>query len=166
MNQYNVPNTGINNQLPSMTTPVSNYGTMQPANQAFVNQIQNSIVWVETEEEAKTWMVGPNNRVFIFVKDNEVLYIKEKNSDGRPLKTEIYDLSKRQVLDDGASIDLGNYVKKEDVSKMIDAAVERALSKSKSSYSQNYSKQKSQMKRKEGNYRSRDEEEEEEEYYE
>lgn len=166
MNQYNVPNTGINNQLPSMTTPVSNYGTMQPANQAFVNQIQNSIVWVETEEEAKTWMVGPNNRVFIFVKDNEVLYIKEKNSDGRPLKTEIYDLSKRQVLDDGASIDLGNYVKKEDVSKMIDAAVERALSKSKSSYSQNYNKQKSQMKRKEGNYRSRDEEEEEEEYYE
>lgn len=114
MNQYNVPTTSINSQLPNMTTPVSNYGTIQPANQVFTNQIQNSIVWVETEEEAKTWMVGPNNRVFIFVKDNEVLYIKEKNSDGRPLKTEIYDLSKRQILDNNTSIDLGNYVKKVD----------------------------------------------------
>ena len=162
MNQYNVPSTGINNQLPNMTTPVSNYGTLQPANQAFVNQIQNSIVWVETEEEAKTWMVGPNNRVFIFVKDNEALYIKEKNSDGRPLKTEIYDLSKRQNLDDGASIDLDNYVKKEDVSKMIDAAVAKALSSNRSSY-QSYSKTYNKpLKKKETNYRPREEEIEEE----
>lgn len=161
MNQYNVPTTGINNQLPNMTTPVSNYGTMQPANQAFVNQIQNSIVWVETEEEAKTWMVGPNNRVFIFVKDNEVLYIKKKDADGRPLKTEIYDLSKRQILDDGASIDLGNYVKKEDVSKMIDAAVAKALASSRSSY-QSYSKTYNKpQKKKENSYRPLEEIEEE-----
>lgn len=159
MNQYNVPTTGINNQLPNMTTPVSNYGTLQPANQAYINQIQNSIVWVETEEEAKTWMVGPNNRVFIFVKDNEVLYIKKKDADGRPLKTEIYDLSKRQILDDGASIDLGNYVKKEDVSKMIDAAVEKAISKTRQSYSHSYNKSKPQTKRNDENYRVRDEEE-------
>lgn len=165
MNQYTVPNTNMNNQLPSMTTPVSNYGTMQPANQAFLNQIQNSIVWVETEEEAKTWMVGPNNRVFIFVKDNEVLYIKKKDSDGRPLKTEIYDLSKRQTLDDSTSIDLGNYVKKDDVQKMIDSAVEKALSKSRSSsYSQSYSRPKQTPKRKEENYRRKDEEYEEVEY--
>ena len=158
MNQYNVPTTSINSQLPNMTTPVSNYGTIQPANQVFTNQIQNSIVWVETEEEAKTWMVGPNNRVFIFVKDNEVLYIKEKNSDGRPLKTEIYDLSKRQTLDDNTSIDLGNYVKKEDVQKMIDAAVEKAISKTRQSYSHSYNKSK-QIKRNDDNYRVRDEEE-------
>lgn len=164
MNQYNVPTTSINNQLPSMTTPVSNYGTIQPANQVFTNQIQNSIVWVETEEEAKTWMVGPNNRVFIFVKDNEVLYIKEKNSDGRPLKTEIYDLSKRQIIDNNTSIDLGNYVKKEDVQKMIDAAVAKAISSkySNQSYSKSYANK--VTRRKDDNYRNRNEEIEEVEY--
>lgn len=164
MNQYNVPTTSMNNQLPNMTTPVSNYGTMQPANQVFTNQIQNSIVWVETEEEAKTWMVGPNNRVFIFVKDNEVLYIKEKNSDGRPLKTEIYDLSKRQILDNNTSIDLGNYVKKDDVQKMIDAAVAKAISSKYSNQPYNKSYANKTIRRKDDNYRNRNEEIEEVEY--
>lgn len=105
-----------------------NFNTMQQAtNQPFTNTITNSIVWVETEEEGKTWMVGPNNRVFIFIGDNKSLYIKEKNSDGRPLKTEIYDLNKRQVIEEGASVDLSGYVRKDDVSKMISEAVAAAL---------------------------------------
>ena len=100
MNQYNtqLPNNYSFNTSPSSAVP--NYNTMQPAtNQPFTNTITNSIVWVETEEEAKTWMVGPNNRVFVFVGDNLSLYVKEKNSDGRPLKTEIYYLTKRQVIE-------------------------------------------------------------------
>lgn len=104
------------------------YNNLQQAtNQPFTNSIVNSIVWVETEEEAKTWMVGPNNRVFVFVGDNQVLYVKEKNSDGRPLKTEIYDLTKRQVIEGGDSVDLNEYVRKEDVSKMISDAVAAAM---------------------------------------
>ena len=55
------------------------------------------------------------------------VYFKEKNADGRPLKTEIYDLDKRQVIEEGYSIDLSGYVKKEDVSKMISDAVAAAL---------------------------------------
>ena len=126
MNQ-SLPNTYQFGQQPYNVTQQS-YNTMQQAtNQSFTNSITNSIVWVETEEEAKTWMVGPNNRVFVFVGDNEVLYVKEKNSDGRPLKTEIYDLDKRQVIEEGSSIDLNNYVKKDDVSKMISDAVAAAL---------------------------------------
>lgn len=128
MNQYNtqLPNNYSFNTSPSSAVP--NYNTMQPAtNQPFTNTITNSIVWVETEEEAKTWMVGPNNRVFVFVGDNLSLYVKEKNSDGRPLKTEIYDLTKRQVIEEGESVDLSKYVKKEDVSKMIEEAVSSAL---------------------------------------
>ena len=128
MNQYNtqLPNNYNFNTSPSSAVP--NYNTMQPAtNQPFTNTITNSIVWVETEEEAKTWMVGPNNRVFVFVGDNLSLYVKEKNSDGRPLKTEIYDLTKRQVIEEGESVDLSKYVKKEDVSKMIEEAVASAL---------------------------------------
>ena len=128
MNQYNtqLPNNYSFNTSPSSAVP--NYNTMQPAtNQPFTNTITNSIVWVETEEEAKTWMVGPNNRVFVFVGDNLSLYVKEKNSDGRPLKTEIYDLTKRQVIEEGESVDLSKYVKKEDVSKMIEEAVASAL---------------------------------------
>lgn len=101
-----------------------------PTNQGFTNTISNSIVWVETEDEAKNWMVGPNNRVFVFVGDNKVLYVKEKNSDGRPLKTEIYDLDKRQIIEEGQTVDLNNYVKKDDVQSMIDAAVAKALSES------------------------------------
>lgn len=121
---YQGPNT---NQMGINASP-QNFNTMQQAtNQPFTNTITNSIVWVETEEEAKTWMVGPNNRVFVFVNDNDVLYIKEKNSDGRPLKTEIYDLTKRQVIEEGGSIDLKDYVRKDDVSKMISDAVAAAL---------------------------------------
>ena len=106
------------------------------------NTISNSIVWVETEDEAKTWMVGPNNRVFAFVGDNTSLYIKEKNSDGRPLKTEIYDLVKRQVIEDGDQVDLSKYVKKEDVQSMIDAAVSKALAESNRNRNKNFQNRK------------------------
>jgi hypothetical protein len=125
-NQYYAP---IGQNGPSIGVS-PNPVPMSPANQAFSNTISNSIVWVETEDEAKNWMVGPNNRVFVFVGDNEILYVKEKNSDGRPLKTEIYDLNKRQVIEEGSQVDLSGYVKKEDVQAMIDAAVSRAVSES------------------------------------
>lgn len=118
---------------------------MSPANQVFSNTITNSIVWVETEDEAKNWMVGPNNRVFIFVGDNIALYVKEKNSDGRPLKTEIYDLDKRQIFEEGSQVDLSGYVKKEDVQAMIDGAVSKALSeaRNKNNNFQNHRKNRS-----------------------
>lgn len=112
---------------PYQQNPQSYSTPQQATNQPFTNSIMNSIVWVETEEEAKTWMVGPNNRVFVFVGDNQVLYVKEKNSDGRPLKTEIYDLTKRQVIEGGDTVDLKDYVRKEDVSKMISDAVAAAM---------------------------------------
>lgn len=112
---------------PYQPNPQSYSTPQQATNQPFTNSIMNSIVWVETEEEAKTWMVGPNNRVFVFVGDNQVLYVKEKNSDGRPLKTEIYDLTKRQVIEGGDTVDLKDYVRKEDVSKMISDAVAAAM---------------------------------------
>ena len=130
MNQYgNQMYTPIGQNGPSISAN-SNPVPMTPANQAFSNTISNSIVWVETDDEAKTWMVGPNNRVFIFVGDNETLYIKEKNSDGRPLKTEIYDMNRRQVIED-SQVDLSGYVKKEDVQAMIEAAVSKAVAETK-----------------------------------
>lgn len=119
-----------------------NYGAASPVNngqgQPFVNTISNSIVWTETEDEAKNWMVGPNNRVFVFVGDNKTLYIKEKNSDGRPLKTEIYDLNKRQVIEEGNPIDLSGYVKIDDVQSMIDNAVQKALSENRRNNNRNF----------------------------
>lgn len=124
----NGPSIGANQNVPAQINPVA---------QAFTNTISNSIVWVETEDEAKTWMVGPNNRVFVFVGDNKTLYIKEKNSDGRPLKTEIYDLDKRKVIEEGTP-DLSGYVKKEDVQSMIDAAVSKALSESNKNRNRNF----------------------------
>lgn len=119
-----------------------NPAQMSPATQAFSSTISNSIVWVETEDEAKTWMVGPNNRVFVFVGDNKVLYVKEKNSDGRPLKTEIYDLDKRQTIEEGTSVDLSGYVKKDDVQSMIDAAVAKALAESNKNRNRNFQNRK------------------------
>ena len=96
--------------------------------------ITNTIVWVETEDEAKNWMVAPNNRVFIFVGDNNALYVKEKNSDGRPLKTEIYDLERRNIIEESSQVDLTNYVRKDDVALMIEDAVNRALKQNKRRY--------------------------------
>ena len=124
MNQALPNNYPVN---PYQQSPQTFNNLQQATNQPFTNSIMNSIVWVETEEEAKTWMVGPNNRVFIFVGDNAVLYVKEKNSDGRPLKTEIYDLTKRQVIEGDSTVDLKDYVRKEDVSKMISDAVAAAM---------------------------------------
>ena len=125
-NYQNGPSIGTNPNPVQMNSPT------QP------NAILNSIVWTETEEEAKTWMVGPNNRVFVFVGNNEVLYIKEKNSDGRPLKTEIYDLNKRQIIEEGGSVDLSGYVKKDDVQSMIDAAVAKALAENNKNRNRNF----------------------------
>lgn len=119
------PQNSLNQTFPQISQPMP--PVQAPLNPAIPNTITNSIVWVEKEDEGKNWMVGPNNRVFIFVGDNEVLYIKEKNSDGRPLKTEVYDLSKRQVIEEGTPVDLTGYVRKDDVQAMIDDAVNKAL---------------------------------------
>lgn len=123
-NQYQ-PQNSLNQPFPQISQPMP--PVQAPLSQAIPNTISNSIVWVETEDEARNWMVGPNNRVFVFVGDNKILYIKEKNSDGRPLKTEVYDLDKRQLIEEGASVDLTNYVRKDDVQAMIDDAVNKAL---------------------------------------
>ena len=137
-NQY-YQQQGQNQNGPSSPVgPYSGQNQISPLNQVFSNTITNSIVWVETEDEAKTWMVGPNNRVFIFVGDNEVLYVKEKNSDGRPLKTEIYDLSKRQMVEEGLGIELKEYVRKEDVQKMIDEAVAKATENQRNKNGRNF----------------------------
>ena len=138
-NQY-FNQTGMQNGPSIGTNP--NPIQMAPATQAFSNAISNSIVWVETEDEAKTWMVGPNNRVFVFVGDNKVLYVKEKNSDGRPLKTEIYDLDKRPTIEEGTSVDLTGYVKKDDVQAMLDAAVAKAVAESNKNRNKNFQNRK------------------------
>lgn len=127
INQYGISQQNANQFSQMQPNYMQPQPGQLPMSQPFSNTISNSIVWTETEEEGKNWMVGPNNRVFIFVGDNKVLYIKEKNSDGRPLKTEIYDLTKRQVIEEGESIDLSGYVRKEDVQSMIDDAVNKAL---------------------------------------
>lgn len=47
-------------------------------------QVGNSIIWVQGEAGAKSYLVAPNNTVVLFDSENPVIYIKSADISGMP----------------------------------------------------------------------------------
>ena len=61
-------------------------------------QINNSgMIWVETEQEAFSYPIAPNNAVALWDNNNPIVYLKKADASGKTT-TEIYDLVKRQPM--------------------------------------------------------------------
>lgn len=63
----------------------ANYPYVMPQQQPQVQSPQsNSIIWVQGEAGAKSYLVAPNNTVQLWDSENNVIYLKSADSSGMP----------------------------------------------------------------------------------
>lgn len=66
----------------------------QPNMQQVPQQHAPSIVWVQSEAEAMTYPIAPNNAVTLWDSNAPVIYLKQADASGKP-SMKIYDLVER-----------------------------------------------------------------------
>ena len=84
----------------------------QPQLQQLIPQaVNNSFVWIQSEEEAKGYPVAPGNSVFCINLDGKKAYHKSTDWSGLPSKMRVFDLIETGESEQSAekSIDLSNY---------------------------------------------------------
>ena len=109
--------------FPQITTANSTGGTAS---------VQNTFVWVQGEQAAKSYPVAPGGQVLLFDSENPVFYVKSADQTGKPLPLEIYDFHKREsteILPD-VKMSLDDFATKDDVRSII----KEELASLKSSY--------------------------------
>ena len=85
MNYYNpaIPQEAVNMQNQQLQQmPVQQMQMVQPTPMQI--QSNGGLIWVDTEEEAKNYLVAPNNVVPIFDKNAPQMYIKSADGAGMP----------------------------------------------------------------------------------
>ncbi len=98
----------------------------QPVRTAQPSQMQNTFVWAQGEQAAKSYPVAPGNRVLIFDSENPVFYIKMADQTGRPLPLEIYDFKKREATEviPAMTVTYPDFATKDDVRTIIKEELE------------------------------------------
>ena len=70
--------------------------TPAPQMQAQPQQPAGSILWVRSEQEARDFLVAPNNAVVLWDSNSPVIYLKQADASGKPAM-KIYDLVERSA---------------------------------------------------------------------
>lgn len=76
-------------QLRMNNSQPQNAATSQPT------QPSNSLVWVQGEAGAKSYLVAPNNTVMLMDSEGERFYLKSADASGMPLPLRIFDYKER-----------------------------------------------------------------------
>lgn len=114
--------------------PVQNYG-MQPY-QSAPQQIQTSMAFVNGSIEGRAYPVAPGNRVYLFDTDGRTFYVKGVDFNGMPLPFKTYDYTETveqqlpmqsQSYDGQPTVDMSNYIRRDEVENMIAQEVERRM---------------------------------------
>lgn len=71
--------------------------TPAPQMQAQPQQPAGSILWVRSEQEARDFLVAPNNAVVLWDSNSPVIYLKQADASGKP-SMKIYDLVERTAM--------------------------------------------------------------------
>lgn len=71
--------------------------TPAPQIQAQPQQPAGSILWVRSEQEARDFLVAPNNAVVLWDSNSPVIYLKQADASGKP-SMKIYDLVERTAM--------------------------------------------------------------------
>lgn len=79
-----------------------------PMNQQ--NQVQSSVVWVGSRNEAESFLVGANNSVTMWDSNGEYVYRKSADASGRP------EFHAYKLLEEGAVVP--DYATKDELSKI------------------------------------------------
>ena len=101
---------------PYMSMFNQQYPQQQPPQQQ-TQQSPNSIIWVNSEEEAQTYPVAPNNAVTLWQTTKPVVFLKQADASGKPTLT-AYDLIERKPQEK-PTISGDNYVTNEELEKVL-----------------------------------------------
>lgn len=105
------------NYFPQTYQQAAYYPTqMQPQPQP--QQNTNSLIWVQGEGAAKSYLVAPGNTVALFDNESQTIYIKSADASGMP-SMRVLDYTFRESTPQKAKISPQNdYATKEDVSSI------------------------------------------------
>ena len=111
-------------QLRMNTNQMQNAVTSQPVPSQ--TQPANSLIWVQGEAGAKSYLVAPNATVMLMDSEGERFYLKSADASGMPLPLRIFDYKERSVMPQqvaGGSvsaeqIDLGRFVTREEFDEL------------------------------------------------
>lgn len=116
-----------NNGFPATYQPVYYPQTslspqITPSNQQSNN---SSIIWVQGETGAKSYLVAPNNTVTLWDSENQTIYLKSADASGMP-NIRVLDYTFRDASQNKSPLDktINDYATKKDVERlqeMIDA---------------------------------------------
>lgn len=94
--------------------PVAN----QQANQ---QQANSSIIWVQGEAGAKSYLVAPNQTVQLWDSENQVIYLKSADGSGMPsIKTLDYTIRDAQASAEAQKAAEGKYISKDELKSLQD----------------------------------------------
>lgn len=120
MAYYN-PMTYTPNYFAPQTTPQVQQNTSTPA---------NSLIWVQGESGAKSYLVAPNNTILLMDSESPKFYIKSADASGMPMPLRIFEYNeitgKKTIVE--ATPD-NKYVTREEFDKKIAEIMEKKVSK-------------------------------------
>lgn len=83
------------NYYPQFYPPVNPIMAQQVQPQQTQQHQNSGVIWVNSENEAKTYPVAPGQSVFLFDRDNLVFYVKSADQSGMALPLRIFDYKER-----------------------------------------------------------------------
>ena len=85
LSQLRMNNTQMQNPVTSQSMPSQSQQT-------------NSLIWVQGEAGAKSYLVAPNATVMLMDSEGERFYLKSADASGMPLPLRIFDYKERSVM--------------------------------------------------------------------
>lgn len=83
------------NYYPQFYPPVNPIMVPQVQPQQTQQHQNSGVIWVNSENEAKTYPVASGQSVFLFDRDNPVFYVKSADQSGMALPLRIFDYKER-----------------------------------------------------------------------
>lgn len=87
----------------------------------------NTFVWVSGEQAARSYPIAPGATVLMMDSEAQTFYIKKADASGRPFPLEIYDFAPRAMQQQAAPQTESNFVKMEDIDRIVEEKVNAAL---------------------------------------
>lgn len=106
-------------QIPQSIPQTAPQAVQQPQN-------SNSVIWVQGEAGAKSYLVAPGQTVWLMDSENLVFYIKSTDPSGMPLPLRIFDYTERNgaqnvptMATNTPNIDMSAYITREEFEEKI-----------------------------------------------
>ena len=101
-----------------MQNPIINQPTPAPST--------NSLIWVQGEAGAKSYLVAPNATVMLMDSEGDRFYIKSADASGMPLPLRIFDYTERSTMPSqpnngsvsGEKLNIDNFVTREEFEQL------------------------------------------------